>query len=320
MKRLIQRAMELGVPVTTSKVASRAGSPQQRPEVVTSLAQAQAIVEAAAAAAGPSGISSQPSTKSEKRERGSRPTTKASRDSAAASPAPEDSKAAAEPVAKRSSASEAATPETASKAVATVHPVPVTPISQTTEALSRASRPAKASENRPETSDAARESKLREDESAQDADSQSSAGTPGPAGSIAAQLAGSRTPSSPRSTAIPSDDRFPRGLPNNAPVIVIVGGPGSNKAEIARRIAKKYDGFVLFSMSDLLRKEVEANANDELWQRIKKKMDLGEPKICRELLYSALYGVGSTSWGYVVEGYPRAQNQIVDFENQVLFT
>uniref|UniRef100_A0A0R3RWL0 ADK_lid domain-containing protein n=1 Tax=Elaeophora elaphi TaxID=1147741 RepID=A0A0R3RWL0_9BILA len=34
MKLLIQRAMELGVPVTTSKVASRAGSPIQRPDPV----------------------------------------------------------------------------------------------------------------------------------------------------------------------------------------------------------------------------------------------------------------------------------------------
>ncbi|EJW71982.1 hypothetical protein WUBG_17113 [Wuchereria bancrofti] len=34
MKLLIQRAMELGVPVTTSKVASRAESPLQRPDAV----------------------------------------------------------------------------------------------------------------------------------------------------------------------------------------------------------------------------------------------------------------------------------------------
>ncbi|VDO46906.1 unnamed protein product [Onchocerca flexuosa] len=34
MKMLIQRAMELGIPITTSKVASRIGSPLQRPDTV----------------------------------------------------------------------------------------------------------------------------------------------------------------------------------------------------------------------------------------------------------------------------------------------
>lgn len=36
------------------------------------------------------------------------------------------------------------------------------------------------------------------------------------------------------------------------------GAPGSNKSEYAARVAKKYDGYVLLSMSDLLRKKVRS--------------------------------------------------------------
>lgn len=46
---------------------------------------------------------------------------------------------------------------------------------------------------------------------------------------------------------------------------------------ISRRLAVKYDGFLLLSMGDLLRKEVEANKNDQLWQRLGKKLNAGEP-------------------------------------------
>lgn len=57
----------------------------------------------------------------------------------------------------------------------------------------------------------------------------------------------------------------------------VLGPPGSNKAEISKRIAKRYDGLMYLSMGDLLRKEVQANADDQLWQRIGKKMNAGEP-------------------------------------------
>uniref|UniRef100_A0A183V7E1 Adenylate kinase n=1 Tax=Toxocara canis TaxID=6265 RepID=A0A183V7E1_TOXCA len=108
------------------------------------------------------------------------------------------------------------------------------------------------------------------------------------------------------------NDTFPHGLPNNAPVVLVIGAPGSNKAAIAQRIAKKYDGFVYLSMGELLRRQVVQNPDDELWQRIGKKMNAGETvpmKICRELLYSCIHDVGGRSWGYVIEGYPRTQAQ-----------
>ncbi|KHN86407.1 Adenylate kinase isoenzyme 5 [Toxocara canis] len=148
----------------------------------------------------------------------------------------------------------------------------------------------------------------------------STASTPGPASSIAAQLTSTIASDAASAKLSPSrNDTFPHGLPNNAPVVLVIGAPGSNKAAIAQRIAKKYDGFVYLSMGELLRRQVVQNPDDELWQRIGKKMNAGETvpmKICRELLYSCIHDVGGRSWGYVIEGYPRTQAQAVDFENQ----
>ncbi|CAD5229374.1 unnamed protein product [Bursaphelenchus okinawaensis] len=115
-------------------------------------------------------------------------------------------------------------------------------------------------------------------------------------------------------------DRFPKGLPNNAPVILMLGAPGSNKKIMAEKVAKKNDGFVHISMGELLRKKVNDNPDDELWARVGKKMDAGEQipmKICREILYSTVHEMGNRSWGYVIEGYPRTLAQAEDIESQL---
>ncbi|KAI6243973.1 hypothetical protein M3Y99_00064800 [Aphelenchoides fujianensis] len=120
-------------------------------------------------------------------------------------------------------------------------------------------------------------------------------------------------------------DRFPRGLPNNAPVVLVIGAPGSNKSDVAERLARKYDGFIHLSMGELLRRKVQQNAGDELWSRVGKKMDNGEAipmKICRDILYSAIHEAGARSWGYVIEGkqwrrYPRSLAQAEDIEQQL---
>ncbi|MFH4973836.1 hypothetical protein AB6A40_000545 [Gnathostoma spinigerum] len=149
----------------------------------------------------------------------------------------------------------------------------------------------------------------------------SSASTPSPAGGAGAQLVSQMALERNMDDSIETlNDPFPKGLPNNAPVILIIGAPGSNKSTIAAMIAKKYDGFLYLSMGDLLRQQVHQNMNDELWLRIQKKMNNGEPvpmKLCRELLYAAFHKHGKNNKGYVVEGYPRNQAQIQDFENQM---
>ncbi|KAI6205608.1 hypothetical protein M3Y94_00811400 [Aphelenchoides besseyi] len=137
---------------------------------------------------------------------------------------------------------------------------------------------------------------------------------------VPSQLSSGR-PGGTSSSRVPTaDERFPKGLPNNAPVVLVIGPAGSNKTEVAEKLARKYDGFVHLSMGDLLRKKVQQNSGDELWSRVGKKMDNGEAipmKICRDLLYSAIHEAGARSWGYVISGYPRSLAQAEDVEAQL---
>ncbi|KAJ1363334.1 hypothetical protein KIN20_023178 [Parelaphostrongylus tenuis] len=92
----------------------------------------------------------------------------------------------------------------------------------------------------------------------------------------------SSTPTSPKTSspeAVPSSssNSIPRGLSTNASIILVIGAPGAQKSDIAKRIAQKYDGFILCSMGALLRAKVAEESTDELWQRIARKIDLGEP-------------------------------------------
>lgn len=110
----------------------------------------------------------------------------------------------------------------------------------------------------------------------------------------------------------------PVGLPNNAPVILVLGAPGSQKNDISRRIAQKYDGFTMLSMGDILRKKINNEKTDEMWEKVSKKMNIGDPiptKLCRTVLYEELHSRGSSNWGYVIEGYPKSPDQLVDLEH-----
>ncbi|KAK6112393.1 Adenylate kinase family protein [Brugia pahangi] len=381
MKLLIQRAMELGVPVTTSKVASRAESPLQRPDAVATVAEAVAIVEAAVATAQTSENRSRSPTKVEVEENETKADPILS--SATGTEGEPATLVLNSPVTARdvinttTSASEKATsktisekdkPLTASKrqisrkgnatnesklaevrtdsaitntevrersqisgitSESITQPALVTPVSTnnapnvegssqssrqstksyTKRTLSKISRTVSQTSKSSETSRRSAHSVKSESQSAQSIKSEI----------ISAQLIGGPSPDS-KSNVSAVDNRFSPGLPNNASAIVIVGPPGSNKAEISKRIAVRYDGFMYLSMGDLLRKEVQANADDQLWQRIGKKMDAGEAvptKICRELLYSKIYDEDNISSGYIIEGYPRTKNQAIDFENQI---
>ncbi|CAI4226020.1 unnamed protein product [Auanema sp. JU1783] len=117
---------------------------------------------------------------------------------------------------------------------------------------------------------------------------------------------------------IVGDSTVRTGLPNNAPVVLIVGAPGSNKAEIAKRIVQKYDGFILLSMGELLRRKAAEMREDDIWKRVNTKMEQGEPVpmiLCRDVLFTEMHNIGQTSWGYVIEGYPRTLSQVTDLEN-----
>ncbi|CAI5454304.1 unnamed protein product [Caenorhabditis angaria] len=132
-----------------------------------------------------------------------------------------------------------------------------------------------------------------------------------------ADSAAVETPSTPvvaASTTVGSSE--PINLTNNAPVILVLGAPGSQKNDIGRRIAQKYDGFTLLSMGDILRKKVASEKNDQLWEKVGTKMDNGESiatKVCRSVLFEELESRGN-SWGYVIEGYPKTPDQLTDVE------
>ncbi|EPB72011.1 hypothetical protein ANCCEY_08908 [Ancylostoma ceylanicum] len=118
----------------------------------------------------------------------------------------------------------------------------------------------------------------------------------------------------PRSS--PAHPRSESSVPNGS-LTPPKRAPGAQKSDIAKRIAQKYEGFLLLSMGTLLRAKVSAESGDELWQRVARKMDQGEPvpmKLCRELLYHQLHREGKTSWGFVIEGYPRTEAQLADIQ------
>ncbi|VDK49984.1 unnamed protein product [Cylicostephanus goldi] len=67
------------------------------------------------------------------------------------------------------------------------------------------------------------------------------------------------------------------GLSNGAPVLLVIGAPGSQTFEIASRLAQQHEGFLFLSMGVLLRDKVKAEKEDELWQRVGRKIEKGEP-------------------------------------------
>ncbi|CAJ0609765.1 unnamed protein product [Cylicocyclus nassatus] len=106
-------------------------------------------------------------------------------------------------------------------------------------------------------------------------------------------------------------------LSNGAPVLLVIGAPGSQTFEIANRLAQQHEGFLFLSMGVLLRDKVKAEKEDELWQRVGRKIEKGEPvpmKLCRELLYDRINGNGATTHGLIIEGYPRTEAQLADIQ------
>ncbi|KAL3989571.1 Adenylate kinase family protein [Acanthocheilonema viteae] len=379
MKLLIQRAMELGVPVTTSKVASRTGSPLQRSDSLTTVTQAAAIVEAVVNSGEISENQSYRVTKAEikdgkEEDKGpagakTRPNTSTLNSPATArnvtntTITASNEKTTTEMISEKDKPSTALKHELSSKGNAANESKsnemkgdsaiePITDIeirerpeileaigetaTQGAEATSIAANSEPNMEGSPQSSRQSSRSSIKKTSRkisrtvSQISKSSETSRRSAYSGKSECQSVYSIKNETQFTTDGPSsdlklntsamDNRFPLGLPNNASAIVIVGPPGSNKAEISKRLANRYDGFMYLSMGDLLRKEVEANADDQLWQRIGKKINAGEPvptKICRELLYSKIYDEDNGSSGYVIEGYPRAKNQATDFENQI---
>ncbi|KAM3728558.1 Adenylate kinase isoenzyme [Dirofilaria immitis] len=387
MKLLIQRAMELGIPVTTSKVASRVGSPMQRPDAIASATQVTAVAETVSAVAEASENGSRPPTKREMIENKDlllknnesppavktevktngkkilKPTTAAgtktngratsvsnssmatmnTRNATTSAPERPKPEAASEismkekPLTaskrkspcKRNSVNESKSGKTRTDSMKEVDDIEAHERSRITKATSAKEVPDLERSSLSSKQSSISDTKMMprkvirttsQTSKSSEMSHRSVHSVKSENQSVYSMKSGTKLIGTSESNAPAVNNRFPIGLPNKASVIVIAGPPGSNKTEISNRIAKKYDGFLYISMGDLLRKEIDVNADDQLWQRIGKKINAGEPvptKICRELLYSKIYDTDNICSGYVIEGYPRAKNQAIDFENQI---
>lgn len=88
-----------------------------------------------------------------------------------------------------------------------------------------------------------------------------------------------------------------------APIIWILGGPGSGKGTQCAKIVEKY-GFSHFSTGDLLRAEVAAGTDKgkELAD-IMKRGDLVPNQEVLDLLQRAMQAALGTSRGFLIDGY-----------------
>jgi len=102
------------------------------------------------------------------------------------------------------------------------------------------------------------------------------------------------------------------------PVIFVVGGPGCGKGTQCERIVKKY-GYTHLSSGDLLRDEVASGSErGKALNAIMEKGDLVPLEVVLDLIAEAMLKQVSTSKGYLIDGYPREQQQGVQFEQSIL--
>lgn len=101
------------------------------------------------------------------------------------------------------------------------------------------------------------------------------------------------------------------------PVVFVLGGPGSGKATQCKRLAEKYN-LAHFSAGDLLRNEVAKGS--EVAEMIQNIMQSGDKLVPAEitigLLKDAILSCTSVE-GYLIDGFPRQQEQGIQFELEV---
>ncbi|KRX39981.1 FAD-linked sulfhydryl oxidase ALR [Trichinella murrelli] len=106
-----------------------------------------------------------------------------------------------------------------------------------------------------------------------------------------------------------------------APVIILVGAPGSLKSEYCSRLIEKYEGFVSVSMDELIINSIAANADDEKWKKVNELVQKGDwvPRdICRDLFKNYIETLMDQDIVCLIsEGYPRDLGQAEDFEKMI---
>lgn len=102
-----------------------------------------------------------------------------------------------------------------------------------------------------------------------------------------------------------------------APVVWVLGGPGSGKGTQCAKIVEKY-GFVHISSGDLLREEVaKASPLGQQLSEIMKKGELVPLETVLQLLKNAIAGKADSAKGFLIDGYPRTVDQGEKFTSLV---
>jgi len=115
------------------------------------------------------------------------------------------------------------------------------------------------------------------------------------------------------------EDRHIDSTPlKDAKVIFLVGGPGSGKGTQCEKLVQKY-GYTHISSGDLLRAEV--GSGSERGKKLNKLMKRGllvPNKVVLDMIKETMLEKKSTSKGFLVDGYPRAVNQGIEFETEIV--
>lgn len=126
---------------------------------------------------------------------------------------------------------------------------------------------------------------------------------------LRALTGGGGEPSGAQPTGAP-----PAAPPVSAPIIFCVGGPGSGKTTLCKRLADKFPGLTYLSAGDLLRDEVKKAS--EPGRRIAEMIKEGKivpTQVTIDLFKQAL---ATGSGPFVVEGFPRSLDNLLTFEEQ----
>ncbi|OQR70982.1 adenylate kinase isoenzyme 1-like [Tropilaelaps mercedesae] len=103
----------------------------------------------------------------------------------------------------------------------------------------------------------------------------------------------------------------------NAPVVWVLGGPGSGKGTQCAKIVEKY-GYVHISSGDLLREEVaKASPLGQQLSEIMKKGELVPLETVLQLLKNAIASKAESAKGFLIDGYPRTVEQGEKFTSLV---
>lgn len=102
-----------------------------------------------------------------------------------------------------------------------------------------------------------------------------------------------------------------------APVIWVLGGPGSGKGTQCAKIVEKY-GYVHISSGDLLREEVaKASVLGQQLSEIMRKGELVPLETVLQLLKNTIKNKSTSAKGFLIDGYPRTVDQGEKFTSLV---